>query len=256
MITFTEAQIMAWLSPVLWPFLRVLALFTSAPVFSMRVIPVRTRIGLAFLVAVCAQAVLPEQPVISLNSREAAGAVVQQVGIGLAMGFAVRLVFAAVELAGEIIGLQMGLNFASFFDPASNAQVSAVARFFGNISMLLFVVINGHLMVLMAVVKSFDSFPVGGNFLQAIGQMRLHELGASLFSSALWIALPMIALLLFVNLTLGIISRVEPQMNIYAVGFPVTLTVGMLGITATLPMLEQPMLALLQQSIDLFAAPR
>ncbi|QJY34522.1 flagellar biosynthetic protein FliR [Diaphorobacter sp. JS3050] len=256
MITFTEAQIMAWLSPVLWPFLRVLALFTSAPVFSMRVIPVRTRIGLAFLVAVCAQAVLPEQPVISLNSREAAGAVVQQVGIGLAMGFAVRLVFAAVELAGEIIGLQMGLNFASFFDPASNAQVSAVARFFGNISMLLFVVINGHLMVLMAVVKSFDSFPVGGNFLQAIGQMRLHELGASLFSSALWIALPMIALLLFVNLTLGIISRVAPQMNIYAVGFPVTLTVGMLGITATLPMLEQPMLALLQQSIELFAAPR
>lgn len=247
---------MAWLSPVLWPFLRVLALFTSAPVFSMRVIPVRTRIGLAFLVAVCAQAVLPEQPVISLNSREAAGAVVQQVGIGLAMGFAVRLVVAAVELAGEIIGLQMGLNFASFFDPASNAQVSAVARFFGNISMLLFVVINGHLMVLMAVVKSFDSFPVGGNFLQAIGQMRLHELGASLFSSALWIALPMIALLLFVNLTLGIISRVAPQMNIYAVGFPVTLTVGMLGITATLPMLEQPMLALLQQSIDLFAAPR
>ena len=247
---------MAWLSPVLWPFLRVLALFTSAPVFSMRVIPVRTRIGLAFLVAVCAQAVLPEQPVISLNSREAAGAVVQQVGIGLAMGFAVRLVFAAVELAGEIIGLQMGLNFASFFDPASNAQVSAVARFFGNISMLLFVVINGHLMVLMAVVKSFDSFPVGGNFLQAIGQMRLHELGTSLFSSALWIALPMIALLLFVNLTLGIISRVAPQMNIYAVGFPVTLTVGMLGITATLPMLEQPMLALLQQSIDLFAAPR
>lgn len=247
---------MAWLSPVLWPFLRVLALFTSAPVFSMRVIPVRTRIGLAFLVAVCAQAVLPEQPVISLNSREAAGAVVQQVGIGLAMGFAVRLVFAAVELAGEIIGLQMGLNFASFFDPASNAQVSAVARFFGNVSMLLFVVINGHLMVLMAVVESFDSFPVGGNFLQAIGQMRLHELGASLFSSALWIALPMIALLLFVNLTLGIISRVAPQMNIYAVGFPVTLTVGMLGITATLPMLEQPMLALLQQSIDLFAARR
>ena len=86
--------------------------------------------------------------------------------------------------------------------------------------------------------------------------MRLHELGASLFSSALWIALPMIAMLLFVNLTLGIISRVAPQMNIYAVGFPVTLTVGMLGITATLPMLEQPMLTLLQQSLDLFAAGR
>ncbi|MBS0292613.1 MAG: flagellar biosynthetic protein FliR [Proteobacteria bacterium] len=252
MITFTEAQLMAWLSPLLWPFLRVLALFTAAPVFSMRAIPVRVRIGLAFLVALCAQSALPDQPVIDLNGREAAGAVLQQVGVGLALGFAVRLVFAAVELAGEVMGLQMGLNFASFFDPASNAQVSAVARFFGNMALLLFVVINGHLMVLMAVVKSFDAFPVNGHFLQAVAQMRLHELGASLFASGLWIALPMIALLLFVNLTLGIISRVAPQMNIYAVGFPVTLTVGMLGITATLPMLEQPMLTLLQQAIDMF----
>ena len=252
MITFSEAQIMAWLSPVLWPFLRVLALFTSAPVFSMRAIPVRVRIGLAFLVALCAQAALPGQPVIDLGGREAAGAVLQQVGVGLAIGFAVRLVFVAVELAGEVIGLQMGLNFASFFDPASNAQVSAVARFFGNIAMLLFVVVNGHLMVLMAVVKSFESFPVDGHFLQAVAQMRLHELGASVFASGLWIALPMIALLLFVNLTLGVISRVAPQMNIFAVGFPVTLTVGMLGITATLPMLEQPMLTLLQQAIDIF----
>ena len=252
MITFSEAQLVAWLSPVLWPFLRVLAMFSVAPVFSQRVIPMRLKIGLAFLVALCAQGVLGEQPVISLNGREALGAVAQQVAVGMAIGFAVRLVFTAVEMAGEVIGLQMGLNFASFFDPASNAQVSAVARFFGYISMLLFVVINGHLLILMAVVKSFDRFPVDGNFLQALGQMRIYELGGALFSSALWIALPMIGLLLFVNLTLGIISRVAPQMNIYAVGFPVTLTVGLLGITATLPMLEQPMMALLQQSMDIF----
>jgi len=119
-------------------------------------------------------------------------------------------------------------------------------------SLLLFIVINGHLVVLMAVVKSFERFPADGNFLQSLGQMRLYELGASLFASAFWIALPMIALLLFVNLTLGIISRVAPQMNIYAVGFPVTLTVGLMGIAATLPMLEQPVLALFQQVVDLF----
>ena len=117
-------------------------------------------------------------------------------------------------------------------------------------------VINGHLVVLMAVLKSFESFPVDGNFLQALAQMRLYELGTSLFSSALWIALPMVALLLFVNLTLGIISRVAPQMNIYAVGFPVTLTVGMLGIAATLPLLEQPVLALMQRAMDLFGVSR
>ena len=250
---------MAWLSPILWPFLRVLAVFTTAPMFSMRVIPMRTKIGLAFLVAVSAQPALGDLPVIALNGRGALGAlgaVAQQVVVGLAIGFAVRLVFVSVELAGEVIGLQMGLNFASFFDPTSNAQVSAVARFFGNMGILLFVVINGHLMVLMAVLKSFESFPVDGNFLQALAQMRLYELGASLFSSALWIALPMVALLLFVNLTLGIISRVAPQMNIYAVGFPVTLTVGMLGIAATLPLLEQPVLALMQRAMDLFGVSR
>lgn len=231
-------------------------MFTSAPIFSQRAIPMRAKIGLAFLVALCAQGVLPNQPVISVNGAEALGAVAQQVAVGLAIGFSVRLVFVAIELAGEIIGLQMGLNFASFFDPTSNAQVSAVARFFSYMAMLMFIAINGHLLILMAIVKSFDRFPVNGNFLQALGQMRLHEMGASIFSSALWIALPMIGLLLFVNLTLGIISRVAPQMNIYAVGFPVTLTVGMLGIVATLPMLEQPVVSLLYQAVDVFSGSR
>jgi flagellar biosynthetic protein FliR len=252
-ITFTEAQLVAWLSPILWPFLRTLALFTTAPIFSTRAIPVRARIGLAFLIAVAAQPSLSGMPVVSINGPEALGAVVQQVGVGMAIGFAARLVFAAVELAGELVGLQMGLNFAAFFDPMSNAQVSAVSRFLGNMSMLLFIVVNGHLTLLMAVIRSFESFPVDGNFLDVLKQIRLHTLGADVFASALWIALPMIGLLLFVNLTLGVISRVAPQMNIYAVGFPVTLVMGLVGIAATLPLMDQPMLALMERMMDLFA---
>lgn len=243
---------MAWISPVLWPFVRVLALFTTAPVFSQKAIPVRAKVGLAFLVAVCAQATLVGQPVVSINSPQALGTLVQQIVVGLSIGFAVRLVFAALEIAGELIGLQMGLNFASFFDPASNAQISAISRFFMQIGTLIFVVINGHLLLLMAVIKSFESFPVDGHFMDALAQMRIHEMGSAVFASAFWIALPMIAMLLFVNLALGIISRVAPQMNIYAVGFPVTLTVGLIGIVATLPMLEQPLMALLQRAMDIF----
>lgn len=249
-IAFSEAQIMAWVSPIFWPFLRVLAVFTSAPVFSAKAVPVRTKVGLAFVVALCLQPLLANQPLVPLNSSAALGAVLQQVLVGLAIGLAVRIVFSAIEVAGEVVGLQMGLNFAAFFDPTSNAQVSAVARFYGYLAMLLFVVINGHLMVLMAVVESFQRFPTDGNFLHSLQQMHLHELGAALFSSALWIALPMIALLLFVNLTMGVISRIAPQMNIYAVGFPVTLSVGLLGIAATLPMLEQPVLTLFQRALD------
>jgi len=252
MITFSEAQLMAWVSPVFWPFLRVLAMFSSAPIFSARSVPMRTRVGMAFLIAFCAQAGLPEQEVIALTDGRAFGVVLQQVIVGVAIGLAVRIVFAAVELAGEVIGLQMGLNFAGFFDPTTNQQTSAVGRFFGNTTMLLFVVINGHLMVLQAVLASFNTFPVGGGAFDAIAQMRIHELGAVVFRYGLWIALPLIGMLLFINIVLGFISRVAPQMNAFAIGFPITLAAGLIGIAATLPMLETPVLALLGIATGIF----
>lgn len=252
MIGFSEEQLMVWLSPIIWPFLRTLAMFTAAPVFSQKAIPMRVKVALAFLVAVCAQAVLGDQPVVHVNSPQALVCVIQQVGIGLAIGFSARLVIAAMEVAGEFIGLQMGLSFASFFDPSSGAQLSAVSRFLVQIFTLFFIVVNGHVFVLMAVIKSFQAFPVDGSFIQAVSQMRIHELGSAVFSSALWIALPMMALLLFVNLTMGVIARIAPQMNVFAVGFPITLTVGMLGITATLPMMEQPFLSMIERTLAVF----
>jgi len=253
MIAISEADLVAWLSPILWPFLRVLAVFTAAPVFSSRAFPLRARIALAFLIAFAAQPGMPGQPVIGVNDAQALGAVVQQVGIGLAIGFAVRLVFGAFELAGQVVGFQMGLGFAAFFDPSTSAQSSAMGRFHANMAALLFVVLNGHLMVLMAVVQSFVAFPVDQNFLQALGSMKLYNLGTDLFASAFWIALPIIAMLMFANLALGIVSRVAPQMNIYAIGFPVTLAVGLIGVAATLPLLEQPFSALMERMLEMFA---
>jgi flagellar biosynthesis protein FliR len=212
----------------------------------------RARVALAMLVAICAQAALADQPVIGLTDPQALSVVVQQVVIGIAIGLAVRIVFAAVELAGEVIGLQMGLNYAGFFDPTTNSQTSAVGRFYGNATMLLFVVLGGHLMVLQAVVASFETFPVGTGALEAVQRMRLHELGSVVFRYGLWIALPMIGMLLFVNIVLGFISRVAPQMNAFAIGFPITLTTGLLGIAVTLPMLEGPVVALMKLATGMF----
>jgi flagellar biosynthetic protein FliR len=253
-ISISEAQLAEWLSPILWPFLRVLSMFTAAPVLSSRAVPMRTKIGLALLVALATAATLPAAPVIGVNDPRALGVALQQIVVGLAIGFTVRVVFAAFELAGEVIGFQMGLNFASFFDPTMNAQSSAIARFFGQMASLLFVVFNGHIMVLMAVNKSFTTFPLDGNFLVTLGAMKIYNLGADLFASALWIALPLIGVMLFANLALGIISRVAPQMNIFAVGFPITLVVGLIGIAVMLPMLDQPFLALMERSIELFGS--
>jgi flagellar biosynthetic protein FliR len=252
MIGFTEAQIMAWVTPVFWPFLRILALFSSAPVLSARAHPVRSRVVLAFFIALCAQAGLPQQPIISLNDPLAPTVALQQVVIGVAIGLAARIVFSAVEMAGEVIGLQMGLNYAGFFDPATSSQSSTVGRFFGNTTMLLFLVLNGHILLIHTVVASFDRFPVGEDALGVINTMKLHELGAVVFSYGLWIALPMIGILLFINIVLGILSRVAPQMNAFAIGFPLTVSAGLLGLAFTLPMLEQPVAKLLALVTDIF----
>ena len=199
MITITEAQLAAWISPVFWPFVRVLALFTTAPVFSSKAIPVRAKIALAFFVALAAQASVPTMPAIGFDDPQVLAVLFQQIGVGLAIGFAVRVVFSAVELAGEVVGFQMGLNFAAFFDPTIGAQSSAVARFFGQMTSLLFLVMNGHIMVLLAIIQSFKAFPVDRGFLDSLLQVKLYSLGADLFASALWIELPMVGMLMFVN---------------------------------------------------------
>lgn len=237
---------MAWISPIFWPFLRVLAVFSSAPIFSSRSVPMRTKVGLALVIALCVQPGLPEQAVISLTGPNAFTAVVQQLAVGLAIGLAVRIVFSAIEMAGELVGLQMGLNFAGFFDPTTNSQTSTAGRLFGNMAMMLFVVLGGHLLLIQAIVASFHTFPVGGHPLASLGTLRLHELGAVIFSYGLWIALPMIGMLLFINVVLGIISRIAPQMNVFAIGFPLTLSMGLIGIAVTLPLLDRPVVQLMR----------
>ena len=252
MISFTEAQILAWITPLLWPFLRALALFSSLPVLGTRAVPVRVRIALSALVALAAQASLPPLPPVALDSWLAFMLVVQQLLIGVSLGFAVRLVFAAIELAGEIVGLQMGLNFAGFFDPLTASQTTATSRFFGAVVGWLFIVINGHLLVIAALVDSFRSFPVGEAPFAFLQQAMPHQWGAQIFSTGLWIALPMVAMLTFVNLVLGVISRVAAQINVFAIGFPITLGVGLLGILLTLPLMQQPFTMALERMLAYF----
>jgi flagellar biosynthetic protein FliR len=252
MITFTEAQLLAWLSPIFWPFIRVLALFSALPVLGQRTVPVRVRVGLALLIVVAAQASLPEMPVVALDSPQAFALIAQNVLIGLTLGFAVRIVFAAVEFAGELIGLQMGLNYAGFFDPGSGAQGTATSRFFGTTIGFVFITVNAHLLVVAAVVQSFHAFPVAAEPFAFVRAMRPETWGAEIFGLGLWIALPLIGMLLFVNLVLGIISRVASQMNVFAIGFPITLSVGLVGVLITLPLMQAPFVMALEKMLARF----
>ena len=252
MLTFTEAEVLGWITPLLWPFLRALALFSALPVLGTRSVPTRVRIGLAAFIALAAQPSLPSMPVVALDSSLAVLLVAQQVVIGVALGFAVRVVFTAVEFAGELIGLQMGLNFAGFFDPLSASTATASSRFFGTMVAFLFIVINGHLLVVLALVHSFGAFPVGPEPFAFVRSTQPQTWGAEIFSTGLWIALPLVSMLLFINFVLGAISRVAPQINIFAIGFPVTLGVGLLGMLVTLPAMEQPFTLALERVLEHF----
>jgi len=252
MISFTEAQLLGWITPLFWPFIRALALMTSLPVFSQRNVPMRVKVALAGFIAFAAQASLPEMPVVALDSPLAFMLVIQQVLIGVSLGFAVRLVFAAVELGGELIGLQMGLNFAGFFDPATASQGTASGKFFGTMVAFLFIIINGHLALIAALVRSFVAFPVGPEPFAFLRAAQPQIWGAEIFMLGLWIALPLVGMLLFVNLVLGVISRVAPQINIFAIGFPITLSVGLLGMLLTLPLMQQPFTMALERMLSHF----
>ena len=252
MISLTEAQILAWLTPLLWPFFRALALLASLPVFSQRAVPMRVKIGLALFISLAAQPSLPAMPVIALDSPQAVLVIVQQLLVGITLGFAVRIVFAAVELGGELIGLQMGLNFAGFFDPVTASQGTASGRFFGTLVAFLFVLSNGHLAVIAALVRSFEVFAVGDEPFAFLRQMQPQQWGTEVFTLGLWIALPLVGMLLFVNLVLGVISRVAPQISVFSVGFPITLAVGLIGMLLTLPLLEQPFAMALQRMLGNF----
>ena len=252
MLTFTDTQVLGWITPLLWPFLRVLALFSALPVFAQRGVPARVRVALAFLIAFCAQATLPAMPVIPLDSAPALLAVVQQILIGLSLGFAVRVVFSGVEFAGEIIGLQMGLNIAGFFNPMTGGDATVASRFFGITVSWLFIVTGGHLLLIAAVVQSFQAFPVGPDPFAFLRAVQPQVWGAEVFRLGLWIAMPMIGMLLFVNLVLGVIARVAQQMNIFSIGFPITISAGLIGMLLTLPMMQVPFTMALERMLGHF----
>lgn len=254
MIEFTSAQLYGWLAAFLWPFFRILALIGTAPLFGESTIPRRAKIALSALIAMVVSPTIAELPVVPVYSFGGLMIILNEVGIGLATGFVMRLVFATVQQAGEIIGLQMGLSFASFFDRAAGGQTMVLSRFLNLIAVLLFLALDGHLLMLGALVDSFNSLPIGrnpgGTPLSAGGAMAVARAGGMVFASGLLLALPMIAALLILNLAMGILNRASPQLSIFAVGFPVTLSGGLLVLMLVMPQMGSYMQHMIEAGLE------
>lgn len=235
MITLSSADLNAWLISFLWPLARILALLSAAPVLGNTAIPTRVKIGLGVLVTLIVAPAIGPLPNVEPFSPQGLLILGQQIIIGLAMGFAMRIVFSAVEMAGEIAGLQMGLGFATFFSPGSDGSTLVVGKFLGLLATLAFLSVDGHLLMLSVLTESFTVFPISAEPFAAGGWRMLAEWGGKIFEAGLGLALPVVTALLIVNLALGILTRAAPQLNIFAVGFPITLMVGMVALMLSLP---------------------
>ncbi|MGZ3182382.1 MAG: flagellar biosynthetic protein FliR [Telluria sp.] len=250
MLTLTSVQLNAWLAAFLWPLTRILGLITAAPVFGNASVPVSVKVMLGVLLAVVIAPVVPAGPAADPTSWAGLLILAQQLIIGLAMGFAMRIVFAAVEFAGEIASLTMGLGFASFFDPQTQGRSSGISQFLALVVTMAFLASNAHLALLAALAESFETMPVAAAPLASGGPAELVRWGGAIFSSGLQLSLPIVAALLVTNIALGILTRAAPQLNLFGIGFPISLGVGFLVISLALPYLNGPVQALFNRGLE------
>lgn len=236
-------QVYAWLGQLFFPFCRVAAFLMALPIIGTQLVPMRIRLALALPVTLLVAQVIPAVPSVEPFSGEAFLLIIQQVILGLAMGFLVQLLFHVFVLGGQLIAMQNGLGFSTLMDPVNGINVTSISQLYLMSTNLLFFSLNGHLALIEILSDSFYSLPIS---LQGYDVQRLFyvaEQGSWMFRGAILVALPAVTALLVVNFVFGVVSRVAPQMNIIAVGFPFTMVVGLIIIWLTLgnvlPQFEQ-----------------
>lgn len=253
MISISADQLMQWIGTYFWPFLRISACLMIAPIFGAKTVPRRARLivaaALTFLLAP-----LVKTPVgVELMSGDGFTIAIQQMIIGLALGFATQIIFDAVGMGGQLLANSMGLSFAMNVDPLHGTSTPVLGQFYMIIVTLTFLALNGHLVLIESLLQSFTLLPVGSTGLGGDGLWMLVNFGGTLFSGALMIALPGLAAMLIVNFGLGVMSRAAPSLNLFAVGFPAALALGLIIVLLGLPAVQSGFIKL-SRSLWLFHA--
>jgi len=249
LIELSVARFAELLAVVGWPFVRILSFIAAEPVLGNRTVPMRVKVLLALMLALVISPTLPPPPAVDPGSAAGLLILAQQVIIGVAMGFTARIVVAAAEMAGQLAGLQVGLGFAVFFDPQGSGQTPIVAQFYGLIAILTLLAMDGHHLLLTALAESFRTLPVSLEPVGAPGLRVVVTWGSEIFRAGLMMSLPVVGALLVANVALGVLTRAAPQLNIFAVGFPVTLALGFMMFYLSVPLLVPMIESLSQQGV-------
>lgn len=232
-LSYSAEEVGALVGSFLWPLFRIMGFFLAAPIFGTQLVPPRVRVILALAITVLVAPLLPPVPAVEGVSVGAVLIVAQQVAIGVALGFFMQLLFQVFVLTGQLIAMQMGLGFASMVDPSNGVNVAIMSTVYLMLVMLLFITFDGHLVMLEILVDSFTVLPVASFGADADLMLRVTSTLGWVFSSALLLALPALTALLITNFAFGIMTRAAPQLNIFALGFPVALMFGLFIIWLT-----------------------
>lgn len=226
-------------------------MFVTVPLFSLRAVPARIRLILAVAMTLVIMPLLPTYQTVDMFSYQGFLVAIVQVMIGLTSGFIVQLVFSALLFAGQGVALSMGLGFASMVDPQNGQQVPVIAQFYVMTSTLLFLSLDGHLLLIKMLLDSFTSLPIGIDGITKINIWTIITWSSRMFAGGLLLTMPIIVSLLLVNISFGVATRAAPQLNIFSVGFPVTLMLGMVLVWLTLPDVLEQFKGLLTEAYDL-----
>jgi flagellar biosynthetic protein FliR len=225
---FTESVINQSIADFLLPFARISAMVMSMIGLGAKSIPGRVKLFFCLAITVAVLPALPPTQVGDLFSLATTLLIGEQMIVGIMLGFVTVMVVNTFTLAGQIIAMQTGLGFASLVDPASGQNVPAVGQFFLILSSLLFWAMDGHLAYLQFVVTSFDTIPIPATELSSVKFKEIAEWGAWMFATALSLAIAPLTAMLLINFSFGIMTRAAPQLNIFAIGFPITMCAGLL----------------------------
>lgn len=226
MLELTDTQISTWVASFILPLFRVTAVLMSMPVFGTTLVPTRVRLYFALAITVVIAPGLPPMPPVNALDLSALMLVAEQILIGVLMGFSLQLFFQAFVVAGQIISIQMGMAFASMVDPTNGVNSAVIGQFLTMLVTLLFLAMNGHLVVFEVLTESFTTLPVGSAMLINHFWDIAGKLGWVL-GAAMVLVLPAITALLVVNIAFGVMTRAAPQLNIFSIGFPLTLVLGL-----------------------------
>ncbi|MEH6649249.1 MAG: flagellar biosynthetic protein FliR [Motiliproteus sp.] len=226
MLELSIPELVEWMNRFMWPLFRISSFFMAVPMIGSQLVPVRVRLGLAVILTALIAPLLPPMPVYEGLSAEVVGIIVQQMLIGFLLGFMVQVLFHLFVVAGQMISSQMGLGFASMSDPTNGVSVVILAQYYLTIVMMMFLAMDGHLVLIDVIVGSFDVMPVGA-VVPADVLWQVATAGSWMFSGALLLALPAVIALLVVNFAFGIMTKAAPQLNIFAIGFPFTMLFGL-----------------------------